>query len=65
MSDRWRDTYDEWKTREPDDDVAYVCDACGGWLRWSHSDGWYCEACDERDAVAMRRHNDPCPADAH
>jgi hypothetical protein len=52
MSDRWRDTYDEWKTREPDAD-ARVCDLCGGWMRFDHAHAldhgpsWYCEACDE------------------
>lgn len=56
MDDRWRDSFDAWKTREPDEG-ARVCDACGGWLRYDwHCNGWYCEACDEDDAdVAIGR----------
>ena len=43
--DRWRDTYDSWKTREPDA-AARICESCGSSMRYSHSDGWYCEDCE-------------------
>ena len=45
--DRWRDTYDAWKTRDPDAD-ARGCDRCGGELtRCAFGfPGWYCESCE-------------------
>ena len=50
MDDRWRDTYDAWKTRAPDLDIE-VCEACGANLHrdW-HADGWYCPDCADREA---------------
>ena len=46
MDDRWRDTYDAWKTRAPDDDGP-VCETCGAWLRRTSDFGWYCNHCEE------------------
>jgi tRNA(Ile2) C34 agmatinyltransferase TiaS len=57
MSDHWRNSYDAWKTRDPDTD-ARVCDACGGWLRYEHRHGWHCERCDERDPDRLREDRD-------
>ena len=47
MDDRWRDTYDAWKTRVPQDDGP-VCETCGAWLRRTLDFGWYCPDCEER-----------------
>ena len=48
MSDRWRGSYDAWKTREPDE-AAEVCPTCGGWMYRCHGD-WYCEVCEDNMA---------------
>lgn len=43
--DRWRDTYDAWKTRLPDYADGRVCERCGGWLYRGHCAD--CEAPEE------------------
>lgn len=54
MDDRWRDTYDAWKTRTPwDDDPA--CEVCGQNLRRDYcksplGGAWYCPDCVDREA---------------
>ena len=45
--DRWRNTYDQWKTSAPDEPPT--CELCGGWLRRDAYLDWICEWCDERE----------------
>lgn len=49
MSDRWRDTYDKWKTACPDDG-APTCNTHGDWMRRGAEGEWYCERCEQEDA---------------
>lgn len=39
-------TYDQWKTRSPDDD-APVCDLCGGWLHRGTCSELWCPDCED------------------
>lgn len=41
-------SYDQWKTRGPDDD-ARTCEKCGAYLRAAGFLDWYCADCDERE----------------
>lgn len=41
-NDHWRDTYDAWKLRSPDDDY-YFCRDCGYFQPQEHHD--FCHAC--------------------
>lgn len=45
MNERWRSTYDSWKTREPDWDVV-ACDECGH-AKVRQGRAWVCERCEE------------------
>jgi hypothetical protein len=45
-------TYDQWKTRSPDDE-APICDVCGGWLHRGTCFALYCRDC---DAEAIETH---------
>lgn len=47
--DHWRDSYDAWKTRSPDDDYdGPTCERCGEWLRRWRCE-WVCDICDEEE----------------
>lgn len=47
MDDRWRDTYDIWKTTDPRD-YGHPCDRCeSDDARYWHGDGWFCGDCSE------------------
>lgn len=49
MDDRWRDTYDKWKTACPDDSGP-TCEKHGDWMRRGAEGEWYCEQCEKEDA---------------
>ena len=46
-NERWRDSYDAWKTRLPDDNDP-ICERCGEGLRRT-AGIWHCERCEEDD----------------
>lgn len=51
MDDRWRDTYDKWKTQCPDEAAdAQTCERHGNWLVRGAEGEWFCEACEHEDA---------------
>lgn len=49
MDDRWRDTYDKWKT-QCRDAGAPTCERHGEWLVRGTEGEWFCEACEQEDA---------------
>jgi hypothetical protein len=44
-------TYDQWKTRSPDDD-APVCDHCGDYLHYGTCFALYCPGCEAEEIEA-------------